>query len=216
MEANYKPLRYNISNWSQLSLCKSNTNKELQIEVTKFINNENLEGARIVVKHPRFGVLYAVVVNPSGNMVVDSSNGEYLPQVTVGQILNELARFGFIVEYNPVEALSGEQIQFLMTIRDLLYDKIRILPVRYKTTYTITTGVTKTKLHVVAFKVSEHPYWLNADYSATEAEYLKGLEDGSVFNVTNVTGSDTFSWNWLEGWVGDINDIVRDSSYLTP
>lgn len=208
MEANYQLLRYNISDWSQLPMCRSNTNKDLDIEVTQFVKNRTLNGTRISIKHPQMGVLFSTVVGATGEMITASSDGEELSELTVAQILTELMRYGFNIQYNPVAKMNVDLLQFLMTIRDLNFDKIRVLDVRCK-----ELEGEVVKRHVVAFMAGPNPYWLNNLYQPTEDEYIKSLQNGSAFNVSNIAGSKFFSWNWLEGWVADINDILREASY---
>lgn len=211
-------LRYEISDWSQLALCKSNHDKQLYISVTNFIpersfanRSTTLSGRRIEVCHPNYGVLFAYTMNPSGSMVVSNNDGSIIPELTVGQILAELQRFGFFIQYNAINHMSGPQIDFLMTLRDLHYDKIRILPVRYP-----ALGGGTVKECIVAFKVEFLPKWLEATYVATISEFQSAAVDGHVFNVSTVAQHKDYDWTWLAGWVGDINDIIRDVSYLQP
>ena len=63
------PLRYNISNWLQLSECKSNNSVDLYITVRQIIDDgsHRLSGTSILVQHNQFGVLFACLVNSFRN-----------------------------------------------------------------------------------------------------------------------------------------------------
>ena len=216
-----KLLRYSISDWSQLSRCLSNHDKRLHIAVTNFLPDNRvtngstpIRGRRIEVVHPDYGTLFAYTMNAEGTFVVSNNDGSIIPELTVGQILAELQRFGFFISYDPINSMSGPMIDFLMTIRDLHFDKLRILPVKFVDT--LVDPYIKVKPYIVAFQVQYLPRWLEATYVASEAEFLKAAANGYMFNVTSVTQHRDFDWSWLDGWVGDINDIIRDTSFIRP
>ena len=62
------PLRYNISNWFQLTECKSNTSADLYITVKQVIDDgsHRLTGIVIQVQHNQYGTLFACMVNADG------------------------------------------------------------------------------------------------------------------------------------------------------
>lgn len=203
-----QPLRYRISDWSQLALCRSNNDADMRIEVTSFILNDDLGGTRISIVHPSFGNLFTYIVGSCGSLVASSRNGEYISELTPGEILNELERFGFLVEFSPKEMISGKQIQYLMTLQELGYDKIRILPV-----HRTHLGEEVFTSYVVAFNVSKHERWLEVKYSPSTKEFETSCIDGTAYNISNVPATKHFRWDWLEGWIGDIRDIIRDYTY---
>ena len=168
---NQTPLRYNISSWRQLPQCKSNNSKNLHIHVTDFIDNHLLRGFRISVDHAVYGTLFACVLNARGEMITHLNQNVPAEEpmafeFTTDQILQELKKYGFFISYNPREHLPSSQIEYLMTLQGLHYDKIRLLYVREQ-----KYGATQAKRYLVAFKSCKHRQWLNNDYSPAKKEF---------------------------------------------
>ena len=61
------PKYYAIDNWRQATNCVSNVDKSLKIRYTQFVNSDLLEGARIQVVHPEYGVVFAPMTAASGS-----------------------------------------------------------------------------------------------------------------------------------------------------
>jgi len=162
-----------------------------------------LNGLRISINHTDFGALFSCVLHAKGSLVdLDMIN---LYEFTTAQLLNELAKYGFWIEYNPVNSLNGNQIQFLMTLKDLNFDKIRVLDV-----WSTPKGVKEFTTQVVAFNVKDNPYWINNGYAPSISEYENSLREGTAFNVSAISESKKFDWSWLVGFVGDIDDIIQN------
>ena len=179
-----KPLRYKISDWRQLSRCKSNMSKDLSISVTTFVQDDRLNGERIAINHTDFGTLFACVLNAKGTMVCKSSNDDYTFEFTPAQILEELRKYGFLVDYNPVESIDGSQLFTLQNLLNLGFQKIRILNV-----WSAPLGVKEYHTYIVAFNPYNLGDWLNAGYSPSYTEYTNALVNG-VGNYCIC-----FSWN---------------------
>lgn len=200
------PLRYNISSWHQLPKCLSNTSSELHIKVADMLQNTELTGTRISIEHNRFGVLFATVVHASGTLIVQ--NGYSIPAgLTPAQILVELARYGFYVTYNPISELTGAQIEYLLVIDKLGYDKIRLVSFPAADTNRIDD-------YVVAFQVEANPRWINANYEPSAAEVRKAICNGTAFNLSALSQTEKFSWSWLRNFVANIKDVVSDFANL--
>lgn len=198
------PLRYRISDWRQLKNCESNNSRDLKIVTTVFLNDARLNGLRIKVEHPTFGTVFSTIVDPKGTLVDKDEEG-YMYQMTPGQILSELKKWGFLIEYVPMDTLSGNQVQYLMTLNQLHYDKIRVLSV-----WDAPLGVEEHKVHVVAFQSDPLGDWLNSGYSPSRREFLSALEDGTAINITQISEQENYDWSWLYNWVADINDVLED------
>lgn len=198
------PLRYRISSWLKLPGCKSNLSRELSLSAVQLVNNSILTGTLIQLHHNQFGVLFSCTVSASGNMVQPGSEG-VVHEFTPEEILAELYKYGFIIEYAPAKGLPGDQVEYLMTIDKLGYDKIRLLSV-----YHIENGVKAYKLNVVAFLSKPHGDWLNSGYCPHETEFNEALNDGTALNLSGVSATKNFSWTWLNGWVANISDILAD------
>ena len=205
------PLRYKISSWRQLPQCMSNNSRELHISVTDFIQSEILEGLRIQIKHDKLGVLFACVLNSSGPLVSCAKcNAVY--EFTPTQIISELEKYGFLVDYNPASNLSGDQLQYLMTLNALHYAKIRLMNV-WDTDE--ITGAQKYTVQVVAFISAVNPYWLNNGYSCSKKEFTECLNNGSACNLPMISETKKYNWSWLSGFVANIEDVIKDNAEVS-
>ena len=203
-----RALRYNISSWYQLPGCLSNNSKDLSLHVADFHHESEFRGIRITVEHNRYGTLFATIVNAEGYIVspdeitVSSERAYNLP---IDAILKEFEKFGFLITYNPKTHLSGNQLQYLMTLQKLKFDKIRIL-----NTWTSPRGVKEFTTHFVAFKAEKMDTWLNSGYSPPESELTQAMLDGKAVDLTYIGCSKKFNWSWLD-YVASIDDILRDN-----
>lgn len=198
------PLRYNITDWHQLTQCLSNYSNTLYIKVKDVDDSDRLKGTIISVEDSTLGPVYTYVVEGVGNLEGPRTDGT--SQDTVSRILNELSRFGYFITFNHRAYLSEDQINYLITLQGLHYDKIRLLDVH---------GIAGSKTHVVAFNVSENPYWLLNEYAAPESEFLEALNNGSAINLDEISETQNYRWYWLD-YVGDIQDIIDDNERYEP
>lgn len=196
------PLRYNISKWEQLAQCLSNNSEKLHILVNRIIQHDALSGTCIQVVHDDLGVLFAYLADANGSLIdTQDAAGE----MSVSEILSELARFGFLVTFDRKATLSDAQIDFLVTLQACGFDKLRILSIKS----TNILGVTMFEPKIVAFNIEQNPLWIQNDYTATAAEFLAALENGSAMNVSAVSQTHQFRWDWLD-YVASIQDIIDD------
>lgn len=165
-------------------------------------------GFRITVEHDDFGTLFAYVLNAEGSLITkyDDIAEEFSPAV----LLNELKRYGFLIDYNPVKQLTGNQITFLMTINQLHFDKIRVLNV-----WDSSSGVKLFKNHVVAFKSDPLGDWLNSGYSPSIEEYTDAVTSGAAMDIGIISEAQNMDWSWLVGWVGAIDEILEDNAEMS-
>ena len=194
------PLRYNISDWHQLVDCKSNNSSNLRIAVSDLIQNTNIQGTRLSVQHATYGTLFTTVVGATGELVTPES--EVGRELTVDQILRELARYGFLVTFDAKAHLPGAQLQFLLTLQQLHYDKLRLLTV---------TSSNYARTYIVAFKIDMHPGWLDNTATATHREFTDAVADGSAFNISTISEAENYRWDWLD-YVANIDDIIADNA----
>ena len=205
-----QPLRYNISNWLQLSECKSNNSVDLYITVKQIIDDgsHRLEGVNILVNHTQYGTLFACLVNSNGTLLTPDPVSGIIKEFSTDEILAELNKFGFDVTFEINQHLSGNQIAYLITLSGLEYDKIRKLPVyQYD-----SLGNKVFSDYVVAFNVEHCPDWINMDYTCKNSEFLSKLNDGVALNLTFMSNTQMFDWTWLT-YVANIDDIIRDNGY---
>lgn len=185
---------------------QSNNSKKLSISVTDFVQNDSLQGQRIAVEHEDFGVLFACVLRAVGTIVeplTDNITVEFTPD----QIIQELAKYGFLVSYIPTTVLSPTMIEYLMNIRKFRFEKLRILNV-----WELDRTNTKVwKWYVVAFNSVPNGQWLNSWYSPSKREFLTAIQNGSCINISAIGRTRGMDFSWLAGWVANIDDILNDN-----
>ena len=211
------PLRYNISNWLQLSDCKSNNSVDLYITVKQVIDDgsHRLTGLIIQINHMQYGTLFACLVNANGSLLTPDPVSGIIREFSTDEILEVLSTFGFDVTFEINQHLSGDQISYLMTLSDLEFDKIRKLQVyREDNTIISTTSPDKVQRYysefIVAFNSDKCPDWLQQDYSCGRKPFLAALESSGAMNLTDLKQTRGFDWTWLT-YVANIDDIIRDN-----
>ena len=196
--------RYSITDWHQLKGIQSNNSRDLSIKVADLIQADILTGLRIQVYHSQYGPLYTVVLNAQGSLVTEVNNN-IVVEPTTEEILAELNKWGFIVEFDQKLNLPQGQVDFLTELMTLGFDKLRILPV-YSTKY----GKQEYKPYLVVFNSTNNADWLVNTYGASEQEFLNSLKDGSAVNISATSKANMWSWGWLAGYVLNIEDILND------
>ena len=121
-----EPLSYSISNWHQATKCLSNTSSKLRIQISDIHYGNKFSALQISVIHELLGVLFAVTVNSSGSMIQNDTLNHH-HEFTTAEILEELHKFGFNIVYQSRCNLSADQLQYLITLQKLGFDKIRAL-----------------------------------------------------------------------------------------
>jgi len=203
------PYRYNISNWLQLSECKSNNSVDLFITVKQIIDDgsHRLQGTNILVNHNQYGTLFACLVNSSGSLLTPDPDSGIIKEFTTDEILAELNKFGFDITFEINQHLSGDQISFLMTLLDLGYDKLRMLEV-----YDSMEFSNRYSNYLVAFNVAKCPDWLNNNFNCSTRVLADALLHSGAVNLTDLEQTQGFDWTWLT-YVANIDDIIRDNGY---
>ena len=199
------PLRYNISNWLQLSECRSNNSADLYITVKQVIDDgsHRLSGIIILVNHNQYGTLFACLVNSSGSLLTPDPVSGIIKEFTTDEILAELNKFGFDVTFEINQHLSGDQISFLITVNDLGYDKLRVLSVQDKPDGHYSD-------YLVVFNVAKCPDWIRNDYTCGKKVFVDALTSSGAMNLTDLPQTKGFDWTWLT-YVANIEDIIEDN-----
>ena len=199
------PLRYNISNWFQLSECKSNNSTDLYITVKRVIDDgsHRLTGTIILVNHTQYGTLFACLINSNGTLLTPDPDSGMIKEFSTDEICKELYKFGFDVTFKINQHLSGEQISYLMTLSDLKFDKIRKLYVQNLDGHYAE--------YLVAFNVEKCPDWIANDFTCGIKPFLNALNSSGAMNLTDLEQTKGFDWTWLT-YVANIDDIIRDNN----
>lgn len=200
------PLRYNISNWAQLSECRSNNSADLYITVKQIIDDgsHRLQGTAILVQHNQYGTLFACLVNSSGSLLTPDPVSGIIKEFSTDEICAELYKFGFDVTFHINQHLSGAQIAYLMTVNDLGYNKLRRLYVQDK-----PGG--KYSEYIVVFNVEKCPEWIDLDFTCGKKPFVDALISSGAMNLTGLEQTKGFDWTWLT-YVANIDDIIEDNN----
>lgn len=195
-------LTYSITDWHQLKNVKSNNSRDLSIKVADLLHSNVLTGLRIQVYHTEYGPLYAVVLNAQGTIVTEV-NDNMVVEPSTEDILAELHKWGFEVQFNQQLNLPQGQLDFLAELKDLGYDKLRILNV-----WTMQNAIKTFTPYIIVFNVAQNPDWINNGYAASEQEFLNSLKNGSAVNISATSKANIWSWGWLT-FVANIDDILN-------
>ena len=168
-----------------------------------------ISGFRIEVCHDTLGTLFACVIKANGNLISNSLDSDVPFELSTTQILAELEKYGFLVSYDPRSLLKGDQLQYLMTLQNLHFDKIRVLKVRH-----VKSTIVAYTTHVVAFNIKENPNWIDNAYAASDTEFSKALTEGSAMNLDNISETQKYDWSWLD-YVANISDILKDNAEVS-
>lgn len=117
----FKPKIYAIDNWRQATNCISNIDTSLKIRYTQFVNSHILEGGRIQVVHPEFGVVFAALTSASGTLV-DYDKDAFLDTKA---ILRALKQLGFDIRFKDNPKLNEATLLYLKSAVTLGYTSIR-------------------------------------------------------------------------------------------
>lgn len=204
-----QPLRYSIDSWYDLTNCKSNNSKYLRIFVEDIIDEDKLCGLIITIRHSKYGNLFSHLLNGSGDLLTieDARPHEF----TTDEILKELHKFGFEVEFSPQLHLSESMITYLKTLKGLNYDKLRMISIPQVSVW----GTDKYSFnhYVVAFSPDKLPKWLDNLYSPTKSEFSDAMVAGFACNVSMSPEGQKLDWSWLN-YVANIDDILN-SNYVS-
>lgn len=202
-------LRYNISDWQQLSQCLSNISNEYHIRTKRAIgtrlNSNKLNGTIIEVYHDRMGTLFTYLIEAEGDLVTGRKNNSL--DMSVSQLLDELSRFGFIITFNRKAYLSEDQLSYLKTLKGLNFDKIRWM---YVYSYNVA-GEKISVPHIVAFSVAKLSTWLDNSYTCDSAEFESALTHGHAINLDEISNTHQYRWDWLD-YVASIDDILAENN----
>ena len=121
MPMDIEPKYYAIDNWRQACNATSNTDPTLKIKYTQFVNNACLEGERIQVVHPEFGVVFSCFTQASGTMV------DYDPNAFLDtpSILLALRQLGFDIKFKVNPVINSATRQYLQSAWNMGYTSIR-------------------------------------------------------------------------------------------
>ena len=190
------PRRYRINKWTQLNKIPSDNSSAVKIVVSEYAQSEILRGININITDPKRGTVFAYTINAQGSLPNSEVN-----ELTTEQILQELRRWGFNVEFSPQFELSKAQSDFIRSFLTLGCTHIRPLDVKgVNETFCVAFNVTDPKLAGYRQKL------LTNTYLFERREWNELLTLG-VIMINRQENYKRFSWNWLD-FVAEINDLT--------
>lgn len=151
MPYHIQPKHYAIDNWHQAVNALSNTDPTLRIRVTDFVSSSILQGVRLEVVHPQYGILFACLTQATGRLVAaDSAIG-----LTTTQIIAALTQLGFSIRFKDTIQVDEPTREYLVAARAAGYTHARWAPIRIKSTIQPATWVTVDR--VICFNENKNP-----------------------------------------------------------
>jgi len=146
------------------------------------------------------------MIKGTGTLISDTDeDGVVIPFLTTEEILKQIQKFGFIVEYNVRANLPGPVISYLMTMLNLGYVKITRIGVRTPN----SDGSIYIRSTVILMKdAPETLDLLRFDEVITISEFMHKLDLNVVVNATNEPG---MNWDWLT-YMANIEDLLQENS----
>lgn len=192
------PLQYKISSWYQLPQCKSNLSTNYYLTVTDILE-DRLTGTRISICDKKYGSLFTILISASGSGIHEANS-----VITDSNILKELSRYGFDIEYSPAKHLPSDLLKYLITLKDLKFDKLRLLAVK-------PLNKDEYDIKVIAFMSAECPMLLNNMYKCDESAIRSLTYEGHAINLSGVKATNKYDWTWLDGWIANISDVLDEN-----
>lgn len=200
-----KTLRYKISNWSQITDCLSNNSRNLYLSLNKIIDGNRLKGQLLQVNHASYGTLFAAMIIGSGQLITETDDeGNIIPFLTTKEILKQIQKFGFIVEYDVKSNLPSPTIALLSTLYELKYDKITVVQVRIRST---ESSSYIWKPQTIVMKSEFNTDIINYRCKITEKLFKDKLAKNTIMNVSNEEG---INWDWVT-YTANISDILDEN-----
>lgn len=201
-----KLLRYSIDSWDQITQCKSNASRHLHLTCDRIVDR-CLSGVVIRVEHEKYGCLFSYLVEGNGTLLTPKPDGQ-LFELSTDDVLMELEKFGFLVEFSKTPQLDNDQFSLLAEASQLGYDKIRIMYVgnRIQSTGPMYTR----KANLVMFNIDKLPTWLNNQKVCTKNEFSEAVNNGYAINLTHSRGglNNGHNWSFLNEKVLSIDNIL--------
>lgn len=188
-----KLLRYSIDSWDEITQCKSNASRYLHLTCDQIVDR-CLSGIVIRVEHEKYGCLFSYLVEGSGPLLTPKPDGQ-LFELSTDDVLMELEKFGFLVDFSMTPQLDDDQFSLLATASQLGYDKIRIMYVGTDTVESVGT-VYERKANLVMFNIDKLPKWLDSQKVCTKDEFSEAVNNGYAINLTHSKGGLNHGHNW--------------------
>lgn len=200
-----KNLHYQISDWTQVTKCLSNNSRNLSLSLIRVKAAGTLEGLVIQVNHTELGTLFAAMIDGSGLLITpEDETGCVIPFMTTDEILIQLSKFGFYIEYNQKENLPGPVLDFFQHWMEMGYDRITRVLLQSKDRF----GNTIWKDSIVIFKdCVENLDLISYGEKLSRNKYIQKVDANTIQNVTDAG----FRWDWVDS-VYRLEDIMNENT----
>ena len=200
-----QPLRYQITNWDQVTECFSNNSKNLYLTISKLRDNPTIRGDVIKVNHTKYGVLFAAILNGDGKLL-NTYTEDYLPLpfMSTQMILRELERFGFIIKYDVKNHLPADILTFLSTVDNLGYDKITKVCLETKFEHSAKMWLPTTIIMKSRYNDDLLTYGCRISRKVFEEKLTANV-------VMNIEHEANMSWDWVT-YIANIEDILSENA----
>lgn len=198
-------LYYEIDSWGQATQCLSNSSKRLHI-THDVVMDKGFAADVIRVEHDYYGCLFAYCVNASGDLLCEDDG--MLFELSPDQLLSELRKYGFLIQFSSRITLDSSQYKLLLTSSALGMDKLRIM---YVTCDSVRSNKTpELAPYLVLFNVKGLSTWLSNVKTCSKAEFNDAVASGKAINITEADGGlHGHNWSFLKDKVLDVDDLVK-------
>lgn len=144
------------------------------------------------------------MIKGSGTLIsTEDEEGELIPFFTTDQILEELQRFGFYVEYDVKSNLPMSTLSFLATVDNLGYDKITRVALE-----SVNTDGDRIWTPIILIMKSQfNDDLLTFDCKLTKKKFQEKLAANTIMNVTH---EQDLTWDWVK-YIANISDILDEN-----
>lgn len=178
----------------------------MHLGLSKYLDGTTLQGLVIRVEHDTYGVLFAAMIKGTGSLLsIVDEQGLDLPFMTTDEILHEIQRFGFYVDYNVIENLPVNVITFLSNVLDLGFDKITRVSVVTKDAFAQEVVYKPTVL--VIKSTEDNSDLLTFGCNLSEKKFMEKLSKNTIMNITY---EKDMQWDWVK-YIANISDLLDEN-----
>lgn len=133
----------------------------------------------------------------------EDEEGQYLPFLSTQEILKQIAKFGFYVEFNEMSNLPGPTLDYIQNIMQLGYQKIT----RILLQTTSKEGDIMWRNSVIVYKVvPDNTDLLGFGMKISRKNWMDKVDANTVLNVTD----EGIDWDWVD-CMYNLSDVMDEN-----
>lgn len=145
------------------------------------------------------------MIKGTGELISDQDEeGNDLPFLTTDQILEQIAKFGFIVVYDLKSNLPSNVLSYLSQLYNLDYDKITRINVK---SILVNGEICYTPTIIVMKSYKGNDDLLTFDCTVGYKQFCDKLVANSIMDVTDEPG---MVWDWVT-YMANLKDILDEN-----